>query len=72
MERTIQVIAAVAMMALAGCANAPIQSWLPDVSYGLLSHWNTDAPDNDPMGKLNSIQERAAGIDSTERFHRGY
>ena len=56
----------------AGCASAPVHSWLPNLTYGLLSHWHTDAPDNDPLGQLDSLEVRAEGLDSTDRFHRGY
>ena len=55
---------------LSGCAGPRINWWSPDLLHGLLSHWNTDAPDNDPFGKLNKIQQRAEGITSNDRFHR--
>ena len=54
-----------------GCASHQSDWWWPQLSYELLSAFSTDAPNNDPLGKLESIKARAAGLDSTERFHRG-
>ena len=58
-------------LAILGCAGRPGHRWWPDISYDVLSAFSTDAPDNDPLAKRESIEARRAGLDSTERFHRG-